>query len=193
MPLPDRLQQVADEILVYLGDRTTGPPYLLYVYDPEAELAVRKEMRDLVTYLKTHGSDVAAVSLADLFWQTVDTSGFYEQIVEVENENPGDPWALEKVHETLREILISLPSLADRVIDAVDEAPDRCAVILYRAGALYPVFRTSALLDDLRDRLRRPVLLLYPGHVVEPYGLRFMGRCEPIHGYRAKIFQRSSA
>jgi hypothetical protein len=192
VPLLNRLQQIADEILGYLGDRTAGPPYLLYVYDPEAELAVRKEMRDLVAYLKAHGSDVAAVSLADLFWQAVDASGFYEQMVEVEKESPGDPWALQQVHDTLREILVSPPSLADRVITAVDDAPERCAVILYRAGVLYPVFRTSALLDDLRDRLRRPVLLLYPGDVVEPYGLKFMGRCEPVHGYRAKIFQRSS-
>jgi hypothetical protein len=165
---------------------------LLYVYEPEAELAVRGEMRDLVAYLKAHGSDVAAVSLADLFWQAVDASDFYEQIVDAEKGGPGDSWALEKVHETLREILVSEPSLAQRVITEVDEAPEHCAVILYRAGSLYPVFRTSAILDDLRNRLKRPVLLLYPGHVVEPYGLRFMGRCEPIHGYRAKIFQRSS-
>lgn len=191
MPLSDPLQQIAEDILGYFGDRAVGPPYLLYVYEPESELVVRKEMLDLVAYLKTHGSDVAAVSLADLFWQAVDESGFYEQIVKVEKESRGDPWALEKVHETLREILVS-PPLADRVIAAVDDVPERCAVILYRAGSLYPGFRTSALLDDLRGRLRRPVLLLYPGHVVEPYGLRFMGRCEPIHGYRAKIFQRSS-
>jgi hypothetical protein len=192
MPLPDPLQKIAEEILGYLGDRTAGPPYLLYVYEPEAELAVRQEMRDLVAYLKAHGADVTAVSLADLFWQAVDESGFYEQIVELERENPADSWALQKVHETLHEILVSSPTLADRVIAALDGTPDGCAVILYRAGAVYPVFRTSALLDDLRDRLRRPVLLLYPGHVVEPYGLRFMGLCEPTHGYRAKIFQRSS-
>ncbi|MDQ4145721.1 MAG: DUF1788 domain-containing protein [Actinomycetota bacterium] len=193
MPLPDPLQKIAEETLGYFSGGSAGAPYLLYVYEPEAELAVRKEMLDLVAYLKAHGSDVAAVSLADLFWQAVDDSGFYQQMVEVEKENPDDSWALEKVHETLREILTSPPTLADRVMTAVEDTPDHCAVILYRAAALYPVFRTSALLDDLRDRLRRPVLLLYPGQVVEPYGLKFMARCEPIHGYRAKIFQRSSA
>jgi hypothetical protein len=114
-------------------------------------------------------------------------------MVETERENPGDPWALKQVHESLHEILTGQPSLADRVIRAVDDKPPGCTVILYRAGALYPVFRTSALLDDLRERLKRPVVLLYPGHVVDPYGLRFMGRCEPTHGYRAKIFKRSSA
>jgi Domain of unknown function (DUF1788) len=191
VPLPEPLQTIGDEILHYLGDRSPTPPYMLYVYEPEAELAVRREMQDLVAYLTAHGTDVAAVSLAELFWQAVDSSGFYEEMVEAEKASPGDPWALKQVHETLHEVLTAHPSLADRVLAALDGKPDRCAVILYRAGALYPVFRTSALLDDLRDRLKRPVLLLYPGHVVDPYGLRFMGLCEPTHGYRAKIFQRS--
>jgi hypothetical protein len=164
---------------------------MLYVYEPETELAVRRDMQDLVAYLTAHGVDVAAVSLADLFWQAVDGSGFYEEMVEAEKADPEDPWALRQVHETLHEILTEPPTLADRVLAAVDGKPKRCAVILFRAGALYPVFRTSALLDDLRDRLKRPVLLLYPGHVVDPYGLKFMGLCEPTHGYRAKIFQRS--
>lgn len=192
MPLPEPLQTIGDEILHYFEDRTSTPPYMLYVYEPEAEMSVRREMQDLVAYLTAHGTDVAAVSLAELFWQAVDSSGFYEEMVEAEKASPGDPWAVKQVHETLHEILTAHPSLADRVLAAVDGKPDRCAVILYRAGALYPVFRTSALLDDLRDRLNRPVVLLYPGHIVDPHGLRFMGLSEPAHGYRARIYQRSA-
>jgi hypothetical protein len=192
VPLPEPLQQIGDEIVRYFGDRSPTPPYMLYVYEPEAELVVRREMQDLVAYLTAHGFDVAALSLAELFWQAVDSSSFYEEMVEAERASPGDPWALKQVHETLHEILTAHPSLADRVLAALEEKPDRCAVILYRAGALYPVFRTSALLDDLRDRLNRPVLLLYPGYLVDPHGLRFMGLSEPTHGYRAKIFQRSA-
>ena len=192
MPLPDPLQKIADEILGFFRDSVVAPPYALYVYDPDQELAVRREMRDLRAYLSANGVDVAAVSLAELFWQAVDDSGFFDSIVETERANPNDPWAMEQVHASLQEILTEEPSLADRIIAAVDDMPEKCAVILYRAGALYPVFRTSALLDDLRERLKRPVVLLYPGHVVDPYGLKFMGKCEPTHGYRAKIFQRSS-
>ena len=42
------------------------------------------------------------------------------------------------------------------------------------------------------ERLLVPVILMYPGHVVGGVGLSFMGKCEPAHGYRAKIVQRSS-
>jgi hypothetical protein len=191
VPFSNPLQKIGDEILAYVGAKAVSPPYSVYVYDPEDELAVRRDMTDLGAYLKANGADVAAVSLAGLFWDAIDESGFYVDMIEAERENPGDPWALNQVHESLHEILTGQPSLADRVIAAVDDKPTGCTVILYRAGALYPVFRTSALLDDLRERLKRPVVLLYPGHVVDPYGLSFMGKCEPTHGYRAKIFKRS--
>ena len=193
MPLPEQLQRIGDEIRSYAKAPNGSPSYSLYVHEPEDELAVRREMADLTAYLTAHGVDVAAISLADLFWDAVDESGFYDEMVNTEQVNQGDAWALTQVHDSLHEILTSQPSLADRVIGAVEDKPDGCAVILYRAGALYPVFRTSALLDDLRERLKRPVLLVYPGHVVDPFGLCFMGVCEPTHGYRAKIVKRSTA
>jgi hypothetical protein len=192
VPLPEPLQGISREILDYFEEPASSPPYALYVYEPGDEFAVRREMRDLLAFLNARGVDVAAISLADLFWEAIDQSGFYESIVSAEKSNPSDGWALEQVHLSIREILTEKPSLADRVIAAVDDKPEKCAVLLYRAGALYPVFRTSALLDDLRERLRRPVVLLYPGTVVDPHGLKFMGKCEPTHSYRAKIFERGS-
>lgn len=192
MPFPEPLRKIADEILGHFRDPITAPPYAVYAYEPERELAVRREMGDLRAYLNVNGVSAAAVSLAELFWEAVDDSGFYASVVEAEAAAPNDPWVLEQVRDSLWQVLTEEPSLADRVIGALEEKPEGCAVILYRAGALYPIFRTSALLDDLRDRLKIPVVLLYPGHVVDPYGLKFMGRCQPTHAYRAKIFPRSS-
>jgi hypothetical protein len=191
VPLPEPLQQIAHEVISYLRDPSQSTPYAVYVYEPEAELAVREEMQDLRAYLNANRVDVAAISLADLLWKAVDDLNFYETIVEAEKSMPNDPDVLDDVHKSLREILNTSPTLAERVLAEVQAKPDNCAVLLYRAGALYPVFRTSALLDDLRERLRKPVVLLYPGHVVDPYGLSFMSKSEPAHGYRAKIYQRS--
>ena len=191
MPLPEPLQQVAQDVLSYLRDRSQSAPYAVYVHEPDKEFAVRSEIQDLRAYLNANRVDVAAISLADLFWQSVDDSNFYEAIVEAEKSMPDDPDGLDDIHKSLREILRTSPTLAARVLAEVETSPANCAVLLCRAGALYPVFRTSALLDDLRERLRKPVILLYPGHVVDPYGLSFMSKCEPTHGYRAKIYQRS--
>jgi hypothetical protein len=191
VPLPDPLQQIADDLLGWFRDRSQSPPYAVYVYEPAKEFAVRNEMQDLCAYLNANRASVAAISLADLFWRAVDDSDFYDSIVEAEKSAPGDSDVLEDVHKSLREILNTPPTLASRVLAEVEGKPDDCAVVLCRAGGLYPVFRTSALLDDLRERLRKPVVLLYPGHVIDPYGLSFMSKCEPAHGYRAKIYQRS--
>jgi Domain of unknown function (DUF1788) len=193
VPLPDPLQRIADLIIDYFDHGQATPPYAVYLYDPHDELAVRREARDLQAYLNAHRIDTAPVSLARLFWEAIDESGFFEEIVETERQGPSDPYVAEQVRASLHEILNDEPTLADRVIAVSAEKPERCAVLLYRAGTLYPVFRTSALLDDLRDRLDRPVTLLYPGRLIEPHGLSFMARCEPTHGYRAKIFERGSS
>jgi len=192
VPLPEPLKKIADDIIDYLRDTSQSPPYVVYVYEPEKELAVRAEMQDLCAYLNAKSVTVGAISLGDLFWQAVDDSQFYDSIVEAEQTSPGDDDVLDDVHKSLREILNTSPTLAERVLAEVNAKPDDSVILLYRAGSLYPVFRTSALLDDLRERLRKPVILLYPGHVVDPYGLSFMSKCEPAHGYRAKIYQRSS-
>ena len=89
------------------------------------------------------------------------------------------------------EVLRTPPALPERVLAAIDGfananggPPPRLAVFLYRAGSLYPAYRTSTLLDDLLGRVRVPVTLLYPGTLAGE-GLRFMGICEPTYGYRA--------
>lgn len=102
----------------------------------------------------------------------------------------GDPDALREVYAAVGELLREPPTLPDRVVAAVADSDERTAVILYRAGALYPAYRTSTLLDDLRGRLPRPVMLLYPGRLVGEYGLSFMDRTEPAYGYRALIVPR---
>jgi hypothetical protein len=192
VPLRDPLQRIADLTIDHFDNGHPTPPYAVYLYAPQDELAVRREARDLQAYLNAHRIDTAPVSLARLFWDAVEESGFFDEIVQTERQGPSDPYVAEQVRSSLHEILNDEPTLADRVLAVSAEKPERCAVLLYRAGALYPVFRTSALLDDLRDRLDRPVTLLYPGRLVEPHGLSFMAMCEPTHGYRAKIFGRGN-
>ena len=42
----------------------------------------------------------------------------------------------------------------------------------------------------LKDKVDRPVTMLYPGRIVGDYGLSFMGKTEPTYGYRALIIPR---
>jgi hypothetical protein len=173
--------------------RGGDPPYVLYVYDPSDEWVVRRDLKDLQLWLEApdQGVQCAAISLADLFWQALEAEGWIEELVNQERAAAGDTAALHDVYRAVGEILRLPPSLPERVMTAVNELRDeRLAVFLYRAGALYPAYRTSTLIDDLRSQLPLPVTLLYPGAIVGDYGLKFMGRTEPAYGYRALIVPR---
>jgi len=191
VPLRNDLRKIGERIVDFF-DRGGEPPYLLYVYPPSEEWAVRQDLRELQLWLQAPAQRVrcAAISLAQLFWESLEGEGWIDQLVEAERA-AGDNAALAEVHRSVGEILREPPTLPDRVEAALNEVEDdRTALFLYRAGALYPAYRTSTLLDDLRGRIRRPVTLLYPGRVVGDFGLRFMDRCEPTYGYRALIVPR---
>jgi len=192
-PLPRSLLKLGKELeAYYAGASISGtPPYVVYVYAPKEEYRVRRELMDLQQWLQVRNIHPLTISLAELFWQAIDESGFAEQIEAEERRSPNDSDMLRELHISISQILQQPPTLTERVIAAIQAIRvKRSAIFLYRAGALYPCFRTSALLDELRERIALPVVLLYPGRLVGQYGLSFMGRYQPAHGYRAVIIPR---
>ena len=175
-------------------DGGTTVPCWVYVYDPQDEFAVREEVVKVATWLRAPGRDVESisVSLADVFWEAIDESGMFDELVAQEREVDGDASAQAEVHRSVGQLLRLPPTLTERVAGRLPQPPGRWAAVLYRAGALYPGYRTSALLDDLKLRtgVRIPLVLLYPGTIEGNYGLRFMGKTEPAYGYRALIVAR---
>jgi len=191
VPLRDELLGIGERIVAHF-EGGGEPPFVIYQYLPDQEWAVRRDLGELRRWLEaeTRRVSCASVSLATLFWNALEESGFLEELLVQEREAMGDPDALREVYAAVGELLREPPTLPDRVVAAVADSDERTAVILYRAGALYPAYRTSTLLDDLRGRLPRPVMLLYPGRLVGEYGLSFMDRTEPAYGYRALIVPR---
>lgn len=191
MPLRDELRGVGERIVTHF-DGGGDPPFIIYQYLPGEEWPVRRDLGELRRWLEADPRRIgcASISLATLLWQAIEESGFFDELVRQEREAAGDPSALRAVYGAVGEILREPPTLPDRVIAEVADSEERTAVFLYRAGSLYPAYRTSTLLDDLRGRLSRPVTLLYPGRLVGEYGLSFMDRSEPAYGYRALIVPR---
>lgn len=192
MPLRDDLGWIGRRVLDFY-DRGGEPPYLLYVYPPTEEWVVRRDLKELRLWMEAPDQNIrcAAISLADLFWQSLEAEGWIDELIAQETDADGDETVLPDVFRSVGEILRLPPSLPDRVVAAVEQFSDeRTAVFLYRAGALYPAYRTSTLIDDIRGRVKLPVTLLYPGGIVGDYGLKFMDRTEPAYGYRALIVPR---
>ena len=195
MPLRDEMAGIGERIVAHFA-AGGEPPFILYQYAPADEWAVRRNLGELRRWLEAAPRQVACapVSLADLFWRAIEESGFLDEIIVQEREAvaASNPEALREVHASVGEILRQPPTLPDRVVAEVEDCDERTAVFLYRAGVLFPAYRTSTMLDDLRGRLRRPVTLLYPGRLVGEYGLSFMNRAEPAYGYRALIVPREA-
>ena len=192
MPLRDDLRGIGQRVVDF-HERGGEPPYLLYVYSPAEEWAVRRDLKELQLWLEApdQGVRCAAISLADLFWQALEAEGWIDELIAQETDADGDEAVLTDIFRSVSEILRLPPSLPDRVVAAVEQFDEqRISVFLYRAGALFPAYRTSTLIDDLRGRVRLPVTLLYPGGIVGDYGLKFMDRTEPAYGYRALIVPR---
>lgn len=193
MPLRSELEGVGQRIVDFF-DHGGDVPFVLYQYMPDQEWQVRRDLGELKRWLEAESRGVAcaSVSLAELFWQALDDSGFTAELIAQEREAAGDGQALQDIYEAVGEVLRETPTLPDRVMSEIADRGERTAVFLYRAGSLYPAYRTSTLLDDLRGRLARPVTLLYPGRLVGEYGLSFMNRTEPTYGYRALIVPREA-
>lgn len=192
MPLREELRHVGERITAHFDGGGGEPPFTLYQYLPNQEWPVRRDLGELRRWLEAEPRRIAcaSVSLASLFWRALEESGFLNELIAQERDAAGDANGLREVYAAVGEILREPPTLPHRVIAEVEDSDERTAVFLYRAGALYPAYRTSTLLDDLRGQLPRPVTLLYPGRLMGEYGLSFMDRTEPAYGYRALIVPR---
>ena len=66
--------------------------------------------------------------------------------------------------------------------------PLRAPFFVLSAGALFPFYRTSALLEQLMGRTSSPGVLFCPGTFDGVTGLSFMGIHTHEPNYRPKIF-----
>src|SRR5206468_333070 len=115
---------------------------------PADEYAVRRDLAELRRWLEAEPRSIAcaSISLAKLFWDALENSEFLDDLFEQEREADGDEQALREVYESVTEILHHGKTLAERIQEELEQCDPRTAVFLYRAGALYPAYRTSALL-----------------------------------------------
>lgn len=160
-------------------------PFAIFRYDPDEELELRHQARMLQTRLEQKGKIVHRISLAEC----LDFA--------MESERPLSEWfAAEREHgvqtvvDTIHSILADYSPLVELVAKRLprDADPRRDIVFLWRTGTLFPVYRTFALLEQLKGRTGVPIILFYPGLADGPAGLKFMGVLEAEHNYRAKIF-----
>jgi hypothetical protein len=158
-------------------------PYALFRYDPEDEFELRKELSLLQIRLEQAGKRVTRISLADCLQEAMVSIQPLDDWFEAERRQ-----GTETLVETIHAVLAEHAQLD--VVKRMPEDPDPLTdiVLIHRAGALFPVYRTFTLLELMKGRVVVPTVLCYPGTLDGPAGLRFMGVLEAEHNYRPKIF-----
>ncbi|MDT0631440.1 BREX protein BrxB domain-containing protein [Rubrivirga litoralis] len=190
-PWTDRLTGTLEPLLLQEDPRPdisayADMPYAIFRYPPDAEFPVRQELARLRTRLENGGKRVTALSLAECLDAALKTVGYSWADLAGAEQGVGLEKAAETVHQILSDHVPLDGLVAARIPD--DAAPTRDVVFVTRAGALFPFYRTSSLLDQLMGKVLVPAVLFYPGEVEPPAGLRFMGRLDAEHNYRPKIF-----
>ena len=160
-------------------------PYALFRYDPEQEFSLRREITMLTTRLTQKGKRVTRISLAQCLRAAITSERSLEDWYEAERGG-----TVEETVQTITNILEERAPLVDLVAKQMPAAPDPRAdvVLINRTGALFPVYRTFSLLEQLKGRVLVPTILFYPGDLDGASGLRFMGVLDAEHNYRPKIF-----
>lgn len=163
-------------------------PLCIFLYDPASEFELRQELSLLKTRLEQRGKRVTRISLMDCMLEALDSAGVSTSDL-VENEQMLGRNGHKTVAQTIHQVLSEYTPLDQLVLSKVPENADPHRDILWitRAGALYPCYRTSTLVEHFQAKLDIPGVLFYPGEIIPPAGLSFMGVHEAEHNYRAKI------
>lgn len=161
-------------------------PYAIFHYPPDVEFDLRSELDLLATRLENAGKRVTRVSLAECLFSAIAAEGYSAQDM-LENE---PVTGVHTMVDTIHSILESSHPLVDLVAAKLpaDPSPTKDVVLLNRTGALFPVYRSHALLEQMKGLLNVPAVLFYPGELDGPTGLSFMGALDPDPNYRPRIF-----
>ena len=160
-------------------------PYALFRYDAEEEFDLRKQVTMLETRLTQKGKRVKRISLAECLDAAMRSKRPLEEWFAAEREQ-GTDTIVQTVHAILSEYAPLVELVANRMPEDAD--PLRDVVFILRTGALFPVYRTFSLLEQLKGRVTVPTILFYPGSLDGAAGLKFMGVLDAEHNYRPKIF-----
>jgi len=160
-------------------------PYAIFVYEPEEEFELRRQVTLLETRLAQKGKRIRRISLAECLETAMRSQRPLAEWFQAERE-----MGAEVMVETVHSVLAEFTPLVDLVAARMPEDPDalRDIVFILRTGALFPVYRTFSLLEQLKGRVHVPTILFYPGDLDGAAGLRFMGVLDAEHNYRPKIF-----
>jgi len=203
-PLEQAMTALENDLLAEGGSQISTMKnynFAILPYEPREEFTLRMLVHRLTNKLqKQHGWSVYAIGLHQLLVNRLRRveDGYVESLIDMEKRlhAKSPEKALANLTSDLQREIEGPEGLAGDVITELEaclarDNPDKSRTVVFigRAGALYPFFRTSALLRHIAGRTQNvPVVLLYPGVRREGSSLSFMGEVKPDGDYRPRIY-----
>ena len=202
-PLQEAFAALARDLIDDDGPRIStmrNYRFAIVQYDPVDEFNVRGEVQRLTNDLVANGWIVLPINLQKLLLDRVRAQGpeWVDRVIEMERTTShlergrGLNYLKSKLAPLIEGPEGIAADCSKIICEYADRHPDhidRTLALIGRAGALYPFFRSSALLKHLDGKTRNvPVVLLYPGQRRGPTGLSFMGVIDPDNDYRPRIY-----
>jgi hypothetical protein len=172
-------------------------PFAIFRYDPntaeESEWLVRRKVQLLATQIQNQTQQPAVIlSLADLFWRSIEESEEIESLYSLEREHSFSV-AERQVHQYLSDP--DFRPLCDLLREEEKRLPTNTRVLfLVHATVFAPsAYRISSLFEQLHRSFHTPAVLFYPGswnHTLNYMGMR--SDDQTLGSYRVKIYGRES-
>lgn len=205
-PLQARVDALKGDLLAEGGPQIStmrNYRFAILPYEPGEEFKLRGLVRRLSDELKGRGWNVLGISLHRLLLDRLKgvDPNVLESIISREERLNGKAEGdkdrgLNHLKQKISPLIEGEEGIARDVVRLVNEFADghpgeinRTLILLGRAGALYPFFRSSALLKHIDGKTRNlPVVLLYPGERKDSSALSFMGQLPADGDYRPRIY-----
>ncbi len=174
--------------------------FAILPYRPKDEFKLRQLMRRLTDELRADGWGILPISLQQLLLERIRATGEANVTALIRREKQLFEKDPERALAHLRDkiaphiegpdgIAADIARLVNQFAEENPDRADRTLVLIGRAGALYPFFRSSALLKHIDGKTRNiPVVLLYPGERKDTTALSFMGELDADRDYRPRIY-----
>ena len=176
-------------------------PFALFRYDPDEEFIMREKLSEMIAELRMKGWNILNVDLFDTlirFLEKEEEGELIEALIDEEqllykSHNKEYSYPLNALNNSLDGYFKDQDAFPEEVLKKIREEArqgndQKSVIFLSRIGALYPFYRTSALLRYLDTGIRIPTIVLYPGISQGKYYLSFMGEMSADRDYRPRIY-----
>ena len=193
------LKDKFDEVCLRLGQgrrlESMGSDPIYYLVFPVSDIIeVKRQTRAWVAKLENQGWHVVVFSMANAVNAVLREHRLRKQwlvgekMVLDQAERSGKPIEFREINKTLAKALTEGPELFDLVKSKMEEASTKPGGLLLITDleALHPYLRINSIEARLRDMIRCPVLVLYPGKREGKTSLRFLEFYPADPNYRSE-------